>query len=122
MALEPRDARDFLISLGSKLPRPKAILVVSAHHDDHGAAGEASITSSAMPETVHEFGAFPQALFDMRYPAPGEPNLAARVQNMLSQHGVMVVADEKRGLDHGAWVPLSLIYPNADIPVVQLGS
>jgi 4,5-DOPA dioxygenase extradiol len=120
MALDPSAARDFLSALGAKLPRPKAILVVSAHHDADWTGGQATITSSATPETVHDFGGFPQALFDMRYPAAGDPDLAARVQNLLGQHGVSVAADNQRGLDHGAWVPLSLIYPQADVPVVQL--
>jgi 4,5-DOPA dioxygenase extradiol len=120
MALEPSAARDYLSALGGKLPRPKAILVASAHHDANGTGGRATVTSSAMPETVHDFGGFPQALFDMRYPAAGDPELAARVENILSQHGVDVSADPTRGLDHGAWVPLSLIYPDADIPVVQV--
>lgn len=120
MALEPSAARDFLGSLGKALPRPRAILVISAHHDADGTGGRAAITSSAAPPTVHDFGNFPQALFDMRYPAPGDPDLAARVQNLLAQHGLEVEADPARGLDHGAWVPLSLVYPQADIPVVQL--
>lgn len=120
MALEPSDARDYLSSLGGNLPRPRSILVVSAHHDADWTGGQATITASAQPETVHDFGNFPQALFDLRYPAPGDPDLAARVQNLLAQAGVEVEADPSRGLDHGAWVPLSLIYPDADIPVVQL--
>lgn len=120
MALEPSDARYYLSSLGGTLPRPQSILVVSAHHDAAWTDGQATITTSAHPETIHDFGNFPQALFDMRYPAPGNPDLAARVQNLLAQAGVDVVADGRRGLDHGAWVPLSLIYPDADIPVVQL--
>src|SRR4051794_40172013 len=105
MALEPSAARDYLSALGGELPRPKAILVASAHHDADWTNGRATVTSSAMPETVHDFGRFPQALFDMRYPAAGEPDLAARVENMLSQHGVDVTSDPTRGLDHGAWVP-----------------
>lgn len=120
LALEPGDARDFLSSLGGTLPRPKSILVVSAHHDADWTGGQATVTSAAQPETVHDFGNFPQALFDMRYPAPGDPDLAARVQHLLAQAGGDVAADSQRGLDHGAWVPLSLVYPDADIPVVQL--
>ncbi|QCB53574.1 dioxygenase [Sphingopyxis sp. PAMC25046] len=120
MALEPSPARDFLAGLGAHLPRPRAILVVSAHHDAAYQGGRATVTASTAPPTIHDFGGFPDELFAMRYPAPGDPALAARVAELLAGHGLHVTADADRGLDHGAWVPLSLIYPDADIPVVQL--
>ena len=120
MALEPSPARSFLAGLGPRLPRPRAILLVSAHHDAAQVGGQATVTASAAPPTIHDFGGFPQALFDMRYPAPGDPALARRVVDLLAVRGVAVAADPERGLDHGAWVPLSLIYPDADVPVVQL--
>ncbi|MGN6287882.1 MAG: DODA-type extradiol aromatic ring-opening family dioxygenase [Sphingopyxis terrae] len=120
MALEPSPARDFLAGLGARLPRPRAILVVSAHHDAQFEGGRATVTASSAPPTIHDFGNFPQALFDMRYPAPGDPALAQRTVDLLAAQGLAVAADPDRGLDHGAWVPLSLVYPKADIPVVQL--
>lgn len=120
MALEPSPARDFLAGLGLVLPRPRAILVVSAHHDAAYQGGKATVTTSLAPPTIHDFGGFPDELFAMRYPAPGDPDLAQRIVGLLAERGLTVTADPDRGLDHGAWVPLSLIYPNADIPVVQL--
>lgn len=120
MALEPSPARDFLAGLGARLPRPRAILVVSAHHDAAYQDGRATVTASPAPPTIHDFGGFPDELFAMRYPAPGDPVLAQRVVDLLAGHGLAVTVDSDRGLDHGAWVPLSLIYPDADIPVVQL--
>ncbi|MDT7530921.1 class III extradiol ring-cleavage dioxygenase [Sphingopyxis sp. SE2] len=120
MALEPSPARDFLAGLGAHLPRPRAILVVSAHHDAAYQGGRATVAASTAPPTIHDFGGFPDELFAMRYPAPGDPALAARVVELLAGRGLHVTADAARGLDHGAWVPLSLIYPDADIPVVQL--
>lgn len=120
MALEPGPARSFLAGLGNSLPRPRAVLVISAHHDAAFEGGDISITASTQPETVHDFGGFPAELFAMRYPAPGDPELAHEVAALLSDAGFPARLDPARGLDHGAWVPLSLIYPAADIPVVQL--
>jgi 4,5-DOPA dioxygenase extradiol len=114
--IEPSPARDFLSGLGASLPRPDAILVISAHHDEGGAV----ISLADAPETIHDFGGFPQALFDMRYPAPGAPALAREVVELLGQAGIEVTADPSRGLDHGAWVPLMLGWPEADVPVTQL--
>lgn len=109
LALTPGPAHDFLRQLGGTL-RPSAILVVSAHW-----ASEAlEVSVSARPETIHDFGNFPRALFECQYPAPGAPELARRLADEL---GAVPV---ERGLDHGAWVPLSLMFPAADIPVVSL--
>jgi len=101
--------------LGRELPRPRAILMVSAHWETRGAA---AVSASSAPETIHDFFGFPQALFDVRYPAPGDPALAARVAELLSPDPV--VQHPTRGLDHGAWGVLGPMYPEADIPVVQL--
>jgi 4,5-DOPA dioxygenase extradiol len=120
MALEPSPARTFLAGLGAQLPRPSVILVVSAHHDAAYQGDRATVTASPAPPTIHDFRGFPDELFAMRYPAPGDPLLAMRIVELLASHGLAVTADPDRGLDHGAWVPLSLIYPEADIPVVQL--
>ena len=96
------------------LPRPSAILCVSAHWETHGVA----VTSSAAPETIHDFFGFPQTLFDVRYPAPGSPGLAARTRDLLAPEPVHL--DGERGLDHGAWSVLAAMYPDADVPTLQL--
>lgn len=113
---EPGPARDFLAGLGRMLTRPDAILMISAHHD----MAEAVVTSIAEPPTIHDFGGFPQPLYDLHYPAKGDPALAREVADLLEDNGVPVTIDPDRGLDHGAWVPLMLGWPEADIPVVQL--
>lgn len=101
--------------LGEILPKPKAILAISAHWYTRGTA----VTAMAQPKTIHDFGGFPQALFDTQYPAPGSPLLAERVQQLLAP--VPVIADtDNWGLDHGTWGVLIKMYPDADIPVVQL--
>ncbi len=120
MALEPSPARDFLTGLGESLPRPPAVLVVSAHHDAAQEGGHVTITASASPPTIHDFGGFPPELYAMHYPAPGDPVLARKVAAILQATGIDARLDCARGLDHGAWVPLSLIYPHADVPVIQL--
>lgn len=109
-------ARAFLSKLGSSLPRPKAILVVSAHWETERPA----VSAVAWNETIHDFYGFPRALYDLRYPAPGSPELANDIARRLHSAAFECDIDGKRGLDHGAWVPLSLIYPSADIPVVEL--
>ncbi|HKW26089.1 MAG TPA: 4,5-DOPA dioxygenase extradiol [Terriglobales bacterium] len=101
-------------ALGSTLPRPKAILSISAHWFVEGAA----VTVSTAPKTIHDFGGFPRELYQVNYPAPGDPDLAARVQKLLAP--LPVSSDERWGLDHGTWSVLCHIYPHSDIPVVQL--
>ncbi len=102
-------------ALGKRLPRPRAILCVSAHWETHGPW----VTGNAAPPTIHDFGGFPRALFDAQYPAPGDPALAKRVVDLLGDARAHI--DPERGLDHGAWGVLKPMYPDADIPVVQLG-
>jgi 4,5-DOPA dioxygenase extradiol len=116
LPLTDTPARDFLSRLGASLPRPKAILVVSAHWETERPA----VNAVASNETIHDFYGFPRALYDLRYPAPGAPQIAEDVAARLRNAGFACDVDRKRGLDHGAWVPLSLIYPAADIPVLQL--
>jgi 4,5-DOPA dioxygenase extradiol len=101
--------------IGREVGRPKAILAVSAHWCTRGTG----VTAMAVPPTIHDFGGFPQALFDMRYPAPGDPVLARRVRTLLAPLPV-VLDEEAWGLDHGTWSVLCKAYPAADIPVVQL--
>jgi 4,5-DOPA dioxygenase extradiol len=96
------------------MPKPEAVLCVSAHWETKPTA----VGAVEKPETIHDFGGFPQALFDVVYPAPGDPDLAAQVAKLVRK--TMVVSDEDRGLDHGAWSVLNVMYPKADVPVVQL--
>ena len=117
LALEDSPAHRFLLDLGRTLPRPKAIVVASAHWDS--VDGHA-VSLAAQPETIHDFGGFPQALFEMQYPAPGAPDTAAQAAALLEQAGFAVKRSATRGLDHGAWVPLQLMYPDADIPTAQV--
>ncbi|MFI5001504.1 MAG: DODA-type extradiol aromatic ring-opening family dioxygenase [Reyranellales bacterium] len=111
LILEDRPARAFLASLGSLLPRPKAIVSVSAHWDTEKPA----VSLAAKPETIHDFYGFPEALYRLRYDAPGAPALAERVARLTGAGH-----DHHRGLDHGAWVPAMLAWPEADIPIFQL--
>lgn len=115
--IEPSPARDFLGTLGARFPGARAIVVISAHHDTR----DTVVTASAAPATIHDFGrGFPQALFDARYPSPGDPALAHRIAGLVRDAGLPATIDATRGLDHGAWVPLMLGFPQATVPVVQL--
>jgi 4,5-DOPA dioxygenase extradiol len=115
-AIEPGLAGAQLCALASALGKPRAIVVVSPHWMTSGV----EITAAAQPETIHDFGGFPAALFAINYPAPGSPQLAERVQQALQLHGVAARLNARRGLDHGAWVPLLHLYPDADVPVIQV--
>jgi 4,5-DOPA dioxygenase extradiol len=117
LALHDSAARRFLQGLGQSLPRPDAIVVVSAHWET---AGAPAVSLAAKPETIHDFGGFPQALFNIRYPANGAPEVAEHAAALFEAAGIAVGRSAQRGLDHGAWVPLSLMYPDADVPVLQV--
>lgn len=116
LPLEPGPTRGFLTELGKSVGTPAAILIVSAHWETAAPA----VSTAAQPETIHDFYGFPEALYQMHYAAPGAPDLARRVVRLLEQTGLKTAAVPGRGLDHGAWVPLMLMYPAADIPVTQL--
>lgn len=115
-AVSPGAVGDAWKALAARLPRPDAVLIASAHWE----TALPMVTGSAKPETIHDFGGFPKALYEIEYPAPGKPGLAARVVALLKAAGITAGVDGCRGLDHGAWVPLRWMYPAADIPVVQL--
>lgn len=112
--LERNEHTEAWRAFGRALPRPKAIVAVSAHWY----VPETAVTAMAHPRTIHDFGGFPPALHAFEYPAPGEPALAARVQSLLTPLPVRL--DQGWGLDHGTWSVLAHVFPSADIPVVQL--
>lgn len=112
-------ARHFLKAFRERIysEKPSAILMVSGHWD----TSEPTVNSVRVNETIYDFGGFPGAMYKLKYPAPGSPQLAQRVKELLTSSGIKYVKEDKRrGLDHGAWVPLMLMYPEADIPVCQL--
>ena len=109
-------AAQFLTELGQALPRPEAILIVSAHWERPGLA----ITTNPAPSTIHDFMGWPSELYEVRYPATGAPWLSGEVSDLLANAGLTVTPDPHRGFDHGAWVPLHLAFPSANIPVAQL--
>ncbi|HTU55054.1 MAG TPA: class III extradiol ring-cleavage dioxygenase [Acetobacteraceae bacterium] len=115
-AISDTPARRFLAGLAADLPRPRAILAVSAHWE----SAAPMLNAVARNATIHDFYGFPAALFAISYPAPGAPELAETIAARLRCAGFQPAIDRARGLDHGAWVPLYLAYPEADIPVVQL--
>jgi 4,5-DOPA dioxygenase extradiol len=117
LALTDCPARDFLRGLGRQVGEPSAILVASAHWQTQ----VPTFNSVDRNATIHDFYRFPPALFALRYEPPGSPALAAQAARLLSAAGLASAIDTERGLDHGAWVPLSLMYPRGDIPVVQVG-
>jgi 4,5-DOPA dioxygenase extradiol len=116
IVLDESPARTFLEALGRDLPRPTAVLVVTAHFE----ATEPTLTSAAKPAMIYDFGGFPEPLYRMIYPAPGGPTLASKAAELLRRAGFSPHIDPSRGFDHGTWTPLKLMYPAADIPVVQL--
>ena len=115
-ALEPGEAGPALAALGQALPRPEAVLVVSPHW----MTPSPRVGLVAQPETIHDFGGFDSALYRIDYSAIGHPALARKTLDTLVSAGWSALGDERRGLDHGAWVPLMHLYPKADTPVFQV--
>lgn len=115
-ALQPGLTGTRLAELAATLPRPQAIVIASAHW----LARTPHVGSAPQPATIHDFHGFPRELYALDYPAPGAPALAVRVASLLDKAGLPSRLDSTRGLDHGAWVPLRLLYPQADIPVVPV--
>src|SRR2546428_5050605 len=116
LAIEQNEYTEFLAEFGRSLPRPKAILLFSAHWES-----EIQLVSAApQPETIYDFGGFPAEMYTIKYPAPGDPALAKKAAELLDGAGVPTMLHPSRGYDHGAWVPLLHLFPEADIPVVTL--
>ncbi len=113
-AIESNDFTRGWQALAARLPRPKAILCISAHWETRGNF----VCAASQPRTIHDFYGFPQALFDVHYPAPGDPALARRIAGMVKSAKMEATPD--RGLDHGAWSVLAIMYPQADVPTLQL--
>ncbi|MEZ5800311.1 MAG: class III extradiol ring-cleavage dioxygenase [Nitratireductor sp.] len=113
---DPSEARDYLVSLPEKIGKPRAIVIVSAHFETQGPV----VVTDPAPEMIYDFGGFSQELYEMVYPAPGEPELAMRVAVLLDEAGLAPRIAPKRGYDHGTWTSMKLAFPDADIPIVQL--
>lgn len=107
---------DFLRSLPTVLPTPKAIVVVSAHWEER----TVTVSSATNPKMIYDYAGFPSETYEYQYPAPGNPALATQIRKLMISNGVECVLNSYRGFDHGTFVPLMLMYPNADVPVVQV--
>lgn len=117
LAVEDGPAHRFLASWNMLADRPKVILVISAHWEQRGGP---AVSITEHPGTIHDFGGFPRELYEIQYAAPGAPEVAEQTVKLLRDAGYDVKVSSSRGLDHGAWVPLRLMYPAADIPVFQV--
>lgn len=120
LATEDGPAHRYLKSMGHRMGKPEAIIIMSAHHCAAGPRNRVDVVTDALPGTVHDFRGFPDDLYALAYPAPGAPELAVSIIETLRREGFDATDNSDRGYDHGAWVPLMLMYPDADIPVVQL--
>lgn len=116
VAITPSAARDFLESYGKSLRKPQAIVIASAHFE----TSRPVVVGDPHPGMIYDFGGFPQPLYEMVYPAPGDPVVAMKVAGLLNAAGFAPAVAPARGYDHGTWIPLSLMFPRADIPVVQV--
>lgn len=115
-ALHPGQVGQRLASMAASLPRPHAVVIASAHW----LAPQPSVGGASALETIHDFYGFPRELFEIQYAAPGAPAIARQTVDLLDRAGLASRLDTKQGLDHGAWVPLRLLYPQADIPIVPI--
>lgn len=113
-AIEENEFVEGFRNVANEIPRPNAIVCISAHWETRGTF----VTAMENPTTIHDFGGFPKALFDVQYPAPGSPDLARETQSLIKKTEVGL--DDKWGLDHGAWSVIKHLYPNADVPVIQM--
>jgi 4,5-DOPA dioxygenase extradiol len=116
LALDGGRTADAWRALAADMPKPRAVLIVSAHWETAAPA----VSAAASPSTIHDFGGFPQPLYEIQYSAPGAPWLAERARDLLAAANLPAAINATRGIDHGAWVPLREMYPEADVPVVQL--
>ncbi|CAM2854091.1 DODA-type extradiol aromatic ring-opening family dioxygenase [Pseudoalteromonas distincta] len=122
MAVQQSATSDFFTSLGQTLKTPSAIVIFSAHFDiaNDKTTHDIVITAGNAPQTIHDFYNFPAHMYQILYPAPGEPVLANTIAQRFSTKGIKAVLDAKQGWDHGVWIPLRLMYPAANIPIVQV--
>ena len=116
LALNPEQVGPALERLSLNLPKPQAIIVMSAHWESESL----EVNTGTRPETWHDFRGFPQELYELRYPAPGHPELAEKILNILADAGFAAHANSSRPRDHGVWMPLLHMYPKADIPVIEI--
>jgi len=116
LAIEDKPYARFLRSLGARLPRPRAIVIFSAHWE----SAVQQVSTVERYRTIYDFGGFPPELYQVTYPAPGSPKLAEEIGQLLSKEGVAYRTEGARGLDHGAWCVLRTLYPGADVPVVAM--
>lgn len=116
LVLSQHPAREFLTALGERLPRPKGALVISAHFE----TPNLTLGAATHPETLHDFYGFPEALYRMHYPAPGMPDSARQLAETLRSSGFEASLDSARPLDHGIWSPLSLLWPDAGVPLLPV--
>ncbi|MFW1816294.1 dioxygenase [Acinetobacter guillouiae] len=116
LALDPEQVGPALHRLGLNLPKPQAIVVMSAHWESEAL----EVNTGVRPETWHDFRGFPQALYEIRYPAPGNPELAEEILHLLAEAHLPAHANSTRPRDHGVWMPLLHMYPEADIPVIEI--
>jgi 4,5-DOPA dioxygenase extradiol len=113
-AIEKNEFSDSWLSIAQSIPKPKSILCISAHWETNGTA----ITAMSNPKTIHDFGGFPEELYEVQYPAPGNPELAEEIIRKVTKF--KITPDFNWGFDHGSWSVIRCMYPNADIPLIQL--
>jgi 4,5-DOPA dioxygenase extradiol len=116
LAIEDNEYTQFLNNLGRTLPRPKAVVLFSAHWE----SSAQKVSEVDEYKIIYDFGGFPEALYNIQYPAKGDKPITNEIKELLTKHGVPYKVETERGLDHGAWVVLKMLYPNADIPVISM--